>query len=172
MTKKKQASEIKEQAAEVRDPKDEKIAELTELLQRLQAEFENYKKRVDKDLERCRQYSNHELILKLLSVMDSFELALRTAKQQHQDFVKGVELIYAQLKSILESEGLRPIESLDKPFDAYKHEVVMQVPSQKDGIVLEEVQKGYMLKDRVLRHSKVKIGKAMTEKPNNQNITK
>jgi molecular chaperone GrpE len=151
------------------DARDRKIAELTELLQRLQAEFENYRKRVEQDFEKCRQYSCQQLIVKLLPVLDSLEMALKSASTEHQEFVKGMKLIYSQLMAVLESEGLRPIECLNKPFDAYRHEVLMQVPSDKarDGMVLEELQKGYMLKDRVLRHSKVKVGRqAKKEKDN------
>lgn len=144
------------------DEKDQKIAELTDCLQRLQAEFENYKKRVEKENNNFLKYANAGLINELLPLLDSFELALKN-KESKEDFIKGVELIFAQLFSTLEKQGLRPIEAEGKPFDPYKHEVMLQEPSDKEGIVLEELQKGYMLYDKVLRHSKVKVGKKVKE---------
>jgi len=140
------------------DEKDQKIQELTEYLQRLQAEFENYKKRVEKENNNFLRYANANLINELLPLLDSFELALKN-KDNKEDFIKGVELIFAQLFSTLKKQGLRQIEAEGKQFDPYLHEVMMQEPSDKDGIILEELQKGYMLNDKVLRHSKVKIGK-------------
>lgn len=139
----------------------EKIKELTETLQRLQAEFENYKKRIDKEKGEFVKYSKHEVIAKILPILDSFELAIKNAKN-NPNFLKGVELIFSQLYSTLESEGLRPIEALGKKFDPYKHEVLMQEASDKEeDVVLEELQKGYMLNDKVLRHSKVKVSKKL-----------
>lgn len=158
MTDKKK-EEIKKKESKKVDPKEEKIKELTETLQRLQAEFENYKKRIDKEKGEFVKYSKHEVIAKILPILDSFELAIKNAKN-NPNFLKGVELIFSQLYSTLESEGLRPIESLGKKFDPYKHEVLMQEASDKEeDVVLEELQKGYMLNDKVLRHSKVKVSK-------------
>ncbi|MCP3686693.1 MAG: nucleotide exchange factor GrpE [bacterium] len=135
-----------------------KEAEYKETLQRLQAEFENYKKRVEKEVKTQNTCANMGLVKELLPVIDSFELALKN-QQNHEEFTKGIELIYAQLFSVLESEGLRPIKTDGEKFDPYKHEALMQEKSEKDGVILEELQKGYMLKDAVLRHSKVKVGK-------------
>ena len=141
-----------------KDEKEEKIKELTESLQRLQAEFENYKKRIEKEKEEFIKYSKADLISKLLPILDSFELALKNTADKEK-FIKGVELIFAQLHSLLESEGLRPIKAEGK-FDPYKHEVLMKQESDKEeDILLEELQKGYMLNDKVLRHSKVKVSK-------------
>ena len=135
----------------------QKINELTDTLKRLQAEFENYKKRVEKEKVEFTVYAHHDLIEKLLPVLDGFELALKNTSDP-QKFIKGIEMICAQLYSVLSSEGLRPIEAVDKKFDPYKHDVLMKAESGKeDGVVLEEFQKGYMLKDKVLRHSKVKV---------------
>lgn len=135
----------------------DKTAELTETLQRLQAEFENYRKRADKEKQEFTKYAKAELIFKVLSVIDTFEIALKNTSE-HEKFVKGIELIYAQLISLLESEGLRPIEAIGKKFDPYRHEVMLKQKSDKEeGIILEELQKGYLLNERVLRFSKVKI---------------
>jgi molecular chaperone GrpE len=126
-------------------------------LQRLQAEFENYKKRTEKEKLLVCEYSNRDLITKLLPVIDSFELALQNTSDLNK-FKEGVELIYAELYSLLKSEGLAPIESVGKKFDPYRHEAIMKEENGKEDIVLENFQKGYMLKDAVIRHSKVKIG--------------
>jgi molecular chaperone GrpE len=141
------------------DPKDAKIADLTETLQRLQADFENYKKQLERSNAAFQEQIRASFIEKLLPVIDHFELALKNIGQ-HQEFVKGIELIYAQLFGILEAEGVRPIESVGKKCDPYRHEVMLQAPAtqDKDGIVLEEMQKGYMMHDKVLRLAKVKIG--------------
>jgi len=156
MTKKKNDSGPEAVPEVSKEP--DQIAELTELLQRLQAEFENYKKRVEKDFERQRNYSNHELIRKLLPIFDSLEAALKHTENK-EEFVNGIKMIHGELMKLLEKEGLRPIECLGKHFDPYCQEVLLQEPSDKEGIVLEELQKGYMLKDAVLRCAKVKIGK-------------
>jgi len=143
-----------------------KIAELEKLnaeykdaLQRLQAEFENYKKRVEKEGYSIKDYGERCIVEKLLPVLDSFELALKNTSD-HEKFKKGVELIYAQLYSILEAAGLKPIKAEGR-FDPYKHEALFQEKSEEDGVVLQELQKGYMLKDEVIRHSKVKIGRTI-----------
>jgi len=142
------------------EPKTEKkeIEELTETLQRLQADFENYKKRIEKEnLERAR-YAKAEVIVKLLPVLDSFELALKNSKN-HEEFKKGVELIYSQFFQTLEDMGLRPVQTNGK-FDPYKHEVLLTETSDKeDGTILEELQKGYALNERIIRHSKIKVAK-------------
>ncbi len=132
--------------------------EYKEALQRLQAEFENFRKRCDKENERFKAYANAELIKGLLPILDSFELAIKNTADMAQ-FVKGVEMIYAQLHSLLAGLGLKEIKAEGKQFDPYMHEVLLQDESDKDNIVLEELQKGYVLNDAVLRHSKVKVGK-------------
>ena len=150
------------------------IEELTETLQRLQAEFENYKKRVDKEKTEFVKYAKAELIQRLLPTLDTFEIALKSTKDNER-FVKGMEMVYAQFVSTLQSEGLKPIDSIEKKFDPYLHEVMLKEKSDKDdGVILEELQKGYMLNDKVLRHSKVKIseksgkGGAKKEESNNE----
>lgn len=139
--------------------KDKKIAELTDLLQRLQAEMENLKKRCEKENSEFKKYSNAEIIGKLLPILDSFELALKNSFNK-EEFVKGVELIYSQIYDMLEKEGLQHIKARGVRFDPYKHEVLLTEKTEKDEedeLIVEELQKGYMLKDTVLRYSKVKI---------------
>jgi len=140
------------------DPKDQKIIELTESLQRLQAEFENFKKRTDKEKQDFCKYAEKELMIELLPVLDNFELALKNTKD-NSEFIKGVELIYVQLVSGLEKKGLKIIETQGK-FDPHKHEVLLQEESDKDsGEILEELQKGYRLNETILRTAKVKVSK-------------
>ena len=134
-----------------------KIEELTDTLKRLQAEFENYKKRIAKEKSELISCAEENLIKKLLPVLDSFEQALKN--KESKDFAKGMELIYAQLFSAMEEEGLKPVESTGKKFDPYFHEVLMHEKSEKEDIVLEEFQKGYMLNGKIIRAAKVKIGK-------------
>lgn len=157
--------QTKESHKKEKKPTDkEKIAELTDDLQRLQAEFENYKKRTEKEKEEFVRYAKAELVAKLLPVLDTFEIALRNAKD-HEKFVKGMEMVFAQLFSTLEAEGLRLMQAQGKKFDPYYHEVMLKQESDKEeGIVLEELQKGYMFKDKVLRYSKVKVSEKKVEK--------
>ena len=137
--------------------KTQKIEELTDALKRLQAEFENYKKRVDREKIEFMKYAHADVIEKILPVLDSFEIALKNTIDKEK-FVEGIKMIYSQLYSALEAEGLRPIKATGEKFDPYKHEVLMKEESYKpEDTILEEFQKGYMLNDRVIRHSKVKI---------------
>ena len=139
------------------EQKNKSIEELTDTLKRLQAEFENYKKRADKEKSEFAKYAHAGIIAGILPVLDSFEIALKNTSDKEK-FVEGMKMVYAQLYSTLEAEGLRPIEASGEKFDPYKHEVLMKEESDKpEGIVLEEFQRGYMLNDKVLRFSKVKI---------------
>jgi molecular chaperone GrpE len=140
------------------------LDELTDTLKRIQAEFENYKKRTEKENIFLIKNANAQLIKELLPVLDSFELAIKDSNNidnpEIAKFKKGLELIYTQLYSILEDEGLRQIDTENKHFDPYKHEVLMVKECEKqDDMILQELQKGYMLNDIVLRHSKVMISK-------------
>lgn len=137
--------------------KEQKIGELTEMCQRIQAEFINYKNRTEKETKQMFEYSSADMIKKVLPVIDSFELAFKNNKD-YESFKKGMELVYAQFIDILKHEGLTPINAEGQKFDPYKHEVLMKAKSDKpEDTILEELQKGYELKGRVLRHSKVKI---------------
>ena len=141
--------------------KDAKIAELTELAKRLQADFENYRKMVEKRNAEAKAASNKELIRKILPVLDSMELAVKNGSDREK-LLKGIELIYAQLYSVLEEEGLQRVDCLNKKFDPYTQEVLLVEPAQnpeEDGLVVEELQKGYLLNGALLRTSKVKIRK-------------
>ncbi|MBI2657584.1 nucleotide exchange factor GrpE [Candidatus Woesearchaeota archaeon] len=135
----------------------QKIDELTDTLKRLQAEFENYKKRVEKEKEEFAKYAGALTVGKLLPVLDSFEHAIKNTNDKEK-FIQGIDMIHAQLISTLESIGLRPIKADGEQFDPYRHEVLLKEESDKpEGTILEELQKGYTFHDRVLRFSKVKI---------------
>ncbi len=136
-----------------------KLADYTHMLQQLQADFENFKKRTEKEKTETGKYASAPVMIKLLPVMDSFEMALKNKNSDPEKFAKGMELVYAQLYSVLKGEGLTKIDAVGQKFDPYVHEVLMQEQSEKDGIILEEFQKGYKFKDKILRHSKVKIGR-------------
>ncbi len=138
----------------------EKIVELTDTLKRVQAEFENFKKRTEKENSEFIKSSAKLMIMKLLPIIDNFELAMMN-KENKDDFIKGVELIYSELYSMLEAEGLKRIEAEGKKFDPYMHEALLTEKCDKceDETVIEELQKGYTLNDNVIRHTKVKICK-------------
>jgi molecular chaperone GrpE len=145
-----------------KEKKTDKMQELTALLQRIQADFENYKKRVEKESKEFVKIAAKDFVVKLLPILDNFELALKN-NENNDEFVKGIELIFSQLYSTLEQEGLKKIEAKGKKFDPYKHEALLQEEADEDGIVLEELQKGYELNGIVIRHTKVKISKRRNE---------
>lgn len=153
-----------EQADANVDDKDALLADYKEHLQRLQAEFDNYRKKADRDKEEICRFASYELCYKMLAVLDSFELALEN-KSGDDNFVKGIEMIYGQIYSLLKKEGLKKIEALNKKFDSNYHEVLLsEVRNDVDeDIVIEELQKGYMLNNKVLRYAKVKISKKPKE---------
>lgn len=132
-------------------------------LQRLQAEFDNYRKRTQKEKEETVKYAAERLIEALLPILDNFERAM-TASQSHPDFagfVQGMELILRQMQNVLTKEGLTAIEALGQPFDPNLHEAVLQVEAEDhpENTVVEELQKGYYLKEKVLRPSMVKVSR-------------
>lgn len=158
-TKKEEAKkpDDKEDIKKPLEEKNQKIEELTDTLKRLQAEFENFKKRVEREKIEFVKYAHADVIADMLPVLDSFELALKNTTDKEK-LIEGIKMIYAQLYSVLEAEGLRPIKATGEKFNPYKHEVLMKEESDKpEDTILEEFQKGYMLNDRVIRHSKVKV---------------
>ena len=144
---------------EKQEPKNE-LLEMRNLLQRKQAEFENYRKQVDKRFIEMKELANKNLIFKLLPVVDNFNLALKSAdtNSNPEDFLKGVELIYSQLFSFLENNNVQSMVTEKKKFDPYFHEALMKVDSDlPENTIVEELQKGFILNDKVIRHAKVKI---------------
>jgi molecular chaperone GrpE len=136
-------------------------AEYLDGWQRARAEFANYKKRVEAERAVLRQTSNEALLLKLLPVVDDFERAFQTLPEDLADvpWVDGIKLILRKLQAILDSENVTPIEAIGQPFDPLSHQAVMQEETTEhpDGHVIEEMQRGYRLGERVLRPSMVKV---------------
>ncbi|MFB1050760.1 nucleotide exchange factor GrpE [Paraliobacillus sp. JSM ZJ581] len=135
--------------------------ELYEKMLRVQAEYDNFRKRTQKEKEADRKYRSQSLITELLPVVDNFERALSTEVQDSstKSFVEGMEMIYRQLNDALNKEGVEVIETVGAEFDPHFHQAVMQVEDDQydSNIVVEELQKGYKLKDRVIRPAMVKV---------------
>lgn len=149
--------------------KDAQILELTETIQRLAADFENHKKRSEENNAKLAKFASAEIITKLLPILDSFELALKST-QNKEECIKGIELIFSQFHQILEESGLMPIQTNTGKFDPYIHEVLMTEESEKEeGTIIEEFQKGYLLNGNVIRHSKVKVVKQKEKKKDDKN---
>lgn len=143
------------------DKKDQKIDELTDKYKRLFAEFDNFRKRTD--AEKAGMYAEGErgVLLKILPIVDNFERAVQNVPEELQgsSYVDGVEKIYRSCIDTLKALGVEPIEAAGKEFDASLHNAVMHVEDEGVGenIVVEEFQKGYMFRDKVLRYSMVKV---------------
>lgn len=141
--------------------------ELEDRLLRVAAEYDNYKKRTVREFQSIIKNANEELISQLVETLDNFQRALDSAKNSsdYDSFHKGVELIYQHFKDILAKEGLKEITAIGEPFDPHYHEAVMQQESAKfpEGTVMDEISKGYMLNDKVIKHSKVIVSKGKKE---------
>ncbi|WP_194541624.1 nucleotide exchange factor GrpE [Paenibacillus sp. FSL W7-1279] len=128
---------------------------------RVQADFDNFRRRTQKEKEDLGKYASSKLITELLPVIDNFERALQASEEnpEFESFSKGVSMIFRQLESVLATEGLTAMKSVGEPFNPEYHQAIMQVESDEyeEGIVVEEVQKGYKLKDKVLRPAMVKV---------------
>jgi molecular chaperone GrpE len=135
-------------------------------LQRVMADFANYRKRAEAERVEVTRYANAALIRRLCDVLDNFDRALESLPPELKQFswVDGVWLVERQLRTILESEGLRPIEAVGKPFDPFEHEAVLheETTSAPEGTVIAELQRGYKLHDRVIRPALVKVAKSAT----------
>ncbi len=142
------------------DPKDLQIQDLTKTLKMVQADFENYKKRAQKESQDFMKFANLSLIKNILPVLDNFELVFKNENLK-DDVKKGLQLIYSQLFETLEESGLKMIETKDQKFNPNLHEALLteKNPNKEDGLIVEELQKGYFIGERVLRHSKVKVNK-------------
>ena len=144
-----------------KDKKDEKIEELTDKLTRQMAEFDNFRKRTEKEKSQMYEVGAKDIIEKILPVVDNFERGLDAVpKEKKEDpFIQGMEKVYKQFMTVLESVEVKPIEALGNQFDPNFHNAVMHVEDENFGEneVAEEFQKGYMYRDSVVRHSMVKV---------------
>lgn len=144
-----------------KDKKDEQIEELKDKLTRQMAEFDNFRKRTDKEKSTMYEIGAKDIIEKILPVVDNFERGLGavTEEQKEDSFVAGMEMIYKQIMTTLDSVGVKVIEAVGNEFDPDFHNAVMHIEDEEVGenIVVEEFQKGYTYRDTVVRHSMVKV---------------
>ena len=144
-----------------KDPRDEKIEELTARVKRQMAEFENFRKRTEKEKSSMYEMGARDIIERILPVIDNFErgLAVIPEDKKEDPIAEGMEKIYKQIQKVFEEAGVKPIEAAGKEFDPNFHNAVMHVEDESLGenIVAEELQKGYMYRDSVVRHSMVKV---------------
>ena len=144
-----------------KDKKDEKIDELTDRLTRQMAEFDNFRKRTEKEKSQMYEIGAKDIIEKILPVVDNFERGLGSMSEEDKatPFAEGMEKIYKQLMTTLDGIGVKPIEAVGQEFNPDFHNAVMHEESEEVGenIITEEFQKGYMYRDSVVRHSMVKV---------------
>jgi molecular chaperone GrpE len=138
-----------------------KLEEADNRYLRLQADFDNFRRRTRLDLEASQKYRAQKLITDLLPAIDNFERAMKVEadNEQTKTLLQGVDMVYRSLLDALKNEGVEPIESVGKEFDPHQHQAVMQGEDENYGsnVVTDEFQKGYMLKDRVIRPAMVKV---------------
>ncbi|BCS80999.1 nucleotide exchange factor GrpE [Anaerocellum diazotrophicum] len=147
------------------EEKEREVEEYKSLCQRIAADFDNYKKRIAKDKENMYYEVVADVVGKFLPIVDNFERAIDSAKNSkdtNDDLLKGLEMIKKQIDDIFSKLGVEPIEALNKEFDPYLHNAIMHVEDERYGknVVIEEFQKGYKIKDRVIRYSLVKVANA------------
>jgi len=144
---------------DVEESREDETAAESDRFLRLAAEFDNYKKRTAREFEDIIKRANVRLLRELVDIVDNFERAMSADAEDHSHkaYRQGVELIYNQLSALLTKEGITPIDAVGKPFDPHYHEAVMQSASDEydEGTVMQEIQKGYCIGDKVLRHSRV-----------------
>lgn len=143
------------------EEKDKIASEYLERLRYLQAEFDNYRKGVEKEKGNIVRYANEGLILKLLDVYESLERALENGRNDKESLYEGVIMIHKEFKRVLEKEGVSEIKAVGEKFDPFKHEA-LNVEKDDTGdpnTIIEEYQRGYMLGDKVIRYSKVKVNR-------------
>ena len=129
---------------------------------RLFADFENFRKRADRERKEMIKYANQDLIIEFLGIMDDLERSVEAAQAKHEDytaFLKGIEMVMARIYDLLKKNDVKSMETVGKKFDPHCHEILLQMPSadHDEGTVLEEFQRGYYLGDRVVRTAKVKV---------------
>jgi len=149
-------SELKDRIAELEDRIHDQ--DCTNL--RLRADVENYRKQLDREKEDFMRWANKNVLLDILAVADNFERAIPMLRKKDPEGAQGMEMVYSQLMKSMEKYGLSKIDVIGKKFDIRFHEAFLQEETDgPEGVILEELQKGYILNDKVLRHSKVKVSK-------------
>ncbi|MCI8724554.1 MAG: nucleotide exchange factor GrpE [Hungatella sp.] len=146
---------------EKKDPKDAQIEELTDRVRRTMAEFDNFRKRTEKEKSAMFEIGAKDIVERILPVIDNFERGLASVPEDAKGsaFAEGMEMIYKQLLKNLEEAGVKPIEAVGQPFDPNFHNAVMHIEDENLGenVVAQELQKGYMYRDSVVRHSMVQV---------------
>ena len=144
-----------------KDPRDEKIEELTDRVTRQMAEFDNFRKRTEKEKSAMYEIGAKSVIEKLLPIVDNFDRGFSTVAEEDKEdsFVKGMEMVYKQILTMFETIGVKPIEAVGQEFNPDLHNAVMHVDDETVGenIIVEEFQKGYTYHDAVVRYSMVKV---------------
>lgn len=144
-----------------KDKKDEKIEELTDRLTRQMAEFDNFRKRTEKEKSQMYEIGARDIIEKILPVVDNFERGIAAIPEEEKSspFAEGIEKIYKQFMSTLEEVGVKPIEAVGQEFNPDFHNAVMHVEDEgmEENVIIEEFQKGYTYRESVVRHSMVKV---------------
>ena len=144
-----------------KEKKDEQIEDLNDKLKRQMAEFDNFRKRTEKEKTQMYDMGAKSIIEKILPVIDNFERGLAAVPEEQREdaFVVGMDKVYRQMLTELDASGVKPIEAVGQEFDPNFHNAVMQVESEEydSGVVAQELQKGYMYKDSVVRHSMVAV---------------
>lgn len=142
-----------------KDKRDQQIEELTDQLKRNMAEFDNFRKRTEKEKSAMYEIGAKDVIEKILPVIDNFERGLKAVPEGGDAFAEGMNMIYKQLLKTLEDLGVKPIEAVGQPFDPNFHNAVMHIEDENFGenVIAEEFQKGYLYRDSVVRHSMVKV---------------
>jgi molecular chaperone GrpE len=145
--------------------KAQEMERLQDRLVRLQAEFENYKKRMAREKAEFLKFATEGLLLEFLPVLDNLERAIASARAEtagHEAVVEGIDMIARLFRATLEKAGVKPMDAVGKPFDPGLHQAVAQVesPGEEDNVVVGEIQKGYLLEGRVLRAAMVKVSRA------------
>jgi molecular chaperone GrpE len=143
---------------------EQQLSQLRDLLLRRSAEFENYKRRVEQESLTTIRMANEGLILAILPIMDDLERSLKAGKSSNDPaaFYRGVELIAQKLVKVLESQNVRAFESTGQPFDVHRHDALLQVPKADvpPHTIIEEVERGYEMHEKVIRHAKVVVSAA------------
>ena len=140
----------------------EAIAELNERIVRLTADFDNFRKRAQREKDEARQFAIQGLLEKLLPVLDNFEMALTAVKDADPSVRDGVQMILDQLLGVLKESGVEPVDAMGQPFDPNLHEALSQEETTEveEGTVVQQVQRGYKLNDRLVRPARVVVAKA------------
>ena len=159
-SRKSSTTKVKEELEETRI----ELAELKDKYLRLFAEFDNYKKRTVKEKLDLMKTASQDLMEVLLPVLDDFDRAKKSADDENSSevFSEGVSMVYTKLYNLLNSKGLKPMESNGEPFDPEFHDAITEIPAPTDemkGKVVDTIEKGYLLQDKIIRHAKVVVGK-------------